>query len=305
MIYANANLARLHMDRGWTDQGLVEWLRAALHWVASTVPEALGTRAATGIMGRRWVPGELIPEDVSFAFLDLLYDAAQKRNLTGVPDRAELAARPAPVFLRTGQLPPEVVPRGAVGAPGWSVLVAAQPPGGVLPAAFAGAHTRDLRALLYTLLQTLCPAPVLDQAEILLVDDQLGQEMAGTRNELITTCLRLEVSCLRYEQTDLHLDADLCRRLLGCSRVRLGSAVERIEQEEDGVQVLFQRYLPPQRLTGAAARLVNALADHPTVENLLAVTRDATGDATRLPLLRALEQSRILTIYLAEDTHDL
>jgi hypothetical protein len=209
--------------------------------------------------------------------------------------------------MRTGQTPPGLVPVGAVGAPGWSVLVV-PPPGDdtVVPLAFAGAHHHDLRALLYALLQTLNPAPILTPAAALLVDDRLGQEMAGTLGELLETCLRLDVPCLQFEQTTLHLEADLRQQLVQRSRIGLSPAVERLEvTADDQVDVIFQRYLPPQRLTGASARLVRAAPDHPTVAALNPDPADPLEGDDILTLLRTLEQARILAIYLAEDTYDL
>ncbi len=299
-LYANASLARLYMDQGAQRAALYCWLRASLYWLAHSVPESVGARVAGAIVNRGVAATESTTEAISGALLALLRETAQAAAL---PEQDALVARDGailPVYCRSeAVVAPDDVRRFecAVGSDGWSVLTTTI----TRPVPFRGPQYDRLRAALYALLQALAPVPELANQTTLVIDDNLGQEMAVNQLELLATCLRLDVPQLIFAQETVVVTPELRSELEDRLLVQLGSAVARREVGAETVQVWFKRYQPPLTFTGDAAHLLAALDDPSTLKALAQRLPTDASAATILGLARSLEQARVLNLYLPEN----
>ena len=239
LVYTNVCMARLDGARGRALDAFHAWLRASLHWLASDVPEAIGWRVLSAILGRKAVPASTPTEQVAGALAGLLAASAEAAGIGLSP-----APQRAPAFVRADRV--HGAAAEALGAPGFSVLVTREP----FSSALAGPCHDALAALVAGLASAAAGAPEIANAPAILVDDGFGREMATTREGLIATCLRLSIGRARFTGDSVPIPA-VCR--LG---VRLGPAVSRVEFSGEEGLVHFKRYLPPRLLSGAEAAVV-------------------------------------------------
>jgi tetratricopeptide (TPR) repeat protein len=305
-LYTNVSLARLHAECGRTDEAFLGWLRAGLHWASNSVPEALGERIVRAILSPQADRTGSLAEAISGALATLLRNAARAMNdpAVGAVSDLDCATLEAPAFVGSGwfassRTPP--VPDCAVGGPGWSILAT----GVAYPPPFAGPQHRQLRALLYALLQALAPGAPLAGAPTLVVDDRMGQELARTFAELLDTCLRFDVPKMVFDGEVTELGVDVRARLVREAHVQLGPAVAEVEFDGSTARVSFKRYRSPVVLDAADSAIL-ALLPPGTSRTVAEVARGdgADGDTDRvLPTLRRLQHERILNLFLTETAH--
>jgi tetratricopeptide (TPR) repeat protein len=288
LVYANVCQARLDSARGRPVEALTAWLRAALHWLSSDVPEALGWRVQSIVLGRKALPGSTPVENVAAALAAQVRSAAEAASLPAGPGAcagpASTAPAPPPVFVRADRARRDETVE-AIGAPGFSVFATRSPE---CPAV-SGPCQQDLAALVTTLLAAAARAPALLDFPTILIDDGLGQEMAGNRNELLAACLRLSARRARFDGVDYELAPEA---LLDCAMVRRGPAVARCERGE----VYFKRYLSRRPLSIAESELM-AACERPLLLPALSRELGRPRDEV-LGRVRALEAARALEIRL-------
>jgi tetratricopeptide (TPR) repeat protein len=297
-IYMNVCQARLDEDRGSRANAYDAWLRAALYWVSSPVPEAIGRRVIGSILGPRKWPETNVTDCVSAALASHLTANA---TAAGMDREASLIAGAdpalAPAFVRFDRLAEIGPPR-----PWYALRVAERWVLGCATTsspAISSTSNRRLRSALFMLCAAAPQSPITGLPAI-VVDDQLGHDMPRTESELLALCLRLGVRELVMDGEPLDLDDVARRRLEGMLRLRLGSAVHHVRFEPQGVLVAFKRYNEPQRLTGVAADVVASVRD--AESDAEEACRAWPGDgASLMPLLRELERDRIIELYLPAD----
>ena len=105
-LYTNLCLARVHEEQHRPVEAFGCRMRAALHWVSNPVPEALGRRIASAIVGRKVARGETDPEELSAALESRLIQAARAAGLDWIPGLiSSTSLRPdPPVFLRMDKM---------------------------------------------------------------------------------------------------------------------------------------------------------------------------------------------------------
>ncbi|MDB5072612.1 MAG: hypothetical protein JWM87_3723 [Candidatus Eremiobacteraeota bacterium] len=110
-VQRNAILGGIAEDRGDADAARSAWFRAALHWLAHQVPEAVGPRVVSAVTRDPSASGDDAVARTSKALLAKLvaFDAGTPRSSDG------------PVAFSAEKPPREA---HGVGAPGWAVLVA-------------------------------------------------------------------------------------------------------------------------------------------------------------------------------------
>jgi hypothetical protein len=292
LVYTNVCRARLDTARGRTFDAFHAWLRAALHWLASDVPEAIGWRVLTAILGRKALPATTPTEQVAGTLAGLLCASAES---AGVELPSAFPALSPPAFVRagralTGDAGAVIRSAEAIGAPGLSVLATEFPIAG----AWAGPCHDALAALVAALLASVTRVPEVITCPAILVDDGLGREMAVTRGELIAACLRLQIERARFDgqtcvtagATRIGLPEDAC--------VARGPAVSRVESFDGGGLVHFKRYLPPLSVDAADAAMLEACRGPvPLSELCHALGRPF---ANVLSSVRALETARALQV---------
>jgi tetratricopeptide (TPR) repeat protein len=287
-VYYAVCLAKLNEARQHHGEALDAWARAALSWISSPVPEALGKRVVGAIVGSAGSPGPSagqVLEDVSAALAARLFAGAAR---AGVDLEARLAPTATAAFVR-----PEMLEDGAAAPGAWCVLQGAGcwclgRPSATGPT-WASAAGRRLGSALLALLAP--PADAGTGSWAILVDDRLGSGLPGSEVDLLSSCLRLGIGAVRIDGREISLgqaDAEPIRCQI---RVRLGNAVARVERDPAGDACFFKRYRPPRRLSSPASAVVRQLGAEDR----------AVPDGARIELLRELERDRIVEIRLPDD----
>jgi hypothetical protein len=299
-VYTNVCAARLETERGYCLEAFLAWLRASLHWVAARTPEALGARVANSLVGPLPASPERLVEEVSQVLLSSLAGAARESGQASVVTTATADLdMAAPVFVRADCLTAEARPDWALGGPGWSVLGSSRR----LACTVARVDTqsrRRLRALVCRLLARLSSAGELDDAETIVVDDRLGQELATTASELLESAVRLEVSRLSFGDTYLTLGESAQARLEAQARVQLGSAVARVDLGASCATVTFKRSLPTATVSSEVGLLLTELSNNPSLTELSARVPSTRNLGELWRQLRALEASRMVYLSFPE-----
>jgi tetratricopeptide (TPR) repeat protein len=290
LIYTNVCAARLEAARGRPLEAFQAWLRASLHWLSCDVPEALGWRVQSAVLGRKALPISTSVDDVAEALAAQLRSTGEAAASSDIGPALRAvsgneAAGPPPVFLRTDRDRIDGNAVEAIGAPGFSVF-ATRSPG---RSAVSGPFQHALASLVTGLIAAAARTPALVDFPTILVDDGVGQEMPVNRNDLLAACLRLCVRRARFDGVDCEFSPD---DVSGRAIVRYGPAVARLH----GDHVHFKRYLPLRRLSAAEAEVM-AACERPVLFSVL--SRDIGRPAGQvLALVRELEAARVLEIKL-------
>jgi tetratricopeptide (TPR) repeat protein len=301
-LYTNVCLARVAALQGRPTEAFWGWLRAALHWVASSTPEAIAPRVAKAIVGRILPPGGDLPEAISSALFTALLSSTKTSALTPLMALtirdSVLEKSPIPVFLRADSVREEQASvASVVGARGWGVLTTSMQ----APLQFTGMQHRRLRALVAEICTRLCPSAGWQNTPTLIVDDQFGREVPENAPEMILTGLRWNAPNIIYEDNVIVLDQKVRSRFDQALRVRLGDAVAKIERHDSQDCIVFKRYLSPRAVSGKERQLLSLLDDHPSIGELWRRTGQQGAFEDFIATVRALERSRVVVLSLANE----
>jgi len=301
LVYTNINWAHLYKDKN-PERSFLHWFRAALHWAATDVPEALSARVTLPIIGHSVPAGGGLPEAVSNALISFLYKAAKAAGMSfnvfeGGSDSLAASSRQI-TFTHATSLSGGAIDC-AFGCQGWSVLGTKL----TLKARFGGKYYDRLNALLVRIIEEWCPASATNDFKTLIVDSTFGSEMPATIGELTRSCVRLKVPRLHFGvNKSVTLSAAEFRTLEKKAIVRLGPAVANLDDVEDRLRVHFKRYREPLTLSEQESGIVRVIDGMKRVEDVIACSRNAGCDEDRaLESLRSLETSRVIVIRTPEN----
>jgi tetratricopeptide (TPR) repeat protein len=254
LVHTNVCLARWLEAQGRPEPALLAWVRAALHWLASSRPEALSYRIAQALVPglplfgplsqrcTRWV------DEISGALLHRLASTADRCART-------------PRLARSARVPFARLEEGgaaalscAVGGTGWSVLAA------TAEREWREWHEWPDRGAAYEELSSWMTSWIaspggVDGSNCYLVDARGGMEMAVSRTELIETCARRGVRRACFEAERLEIDDALARQIERESTLQIAPGVDEISSEEPP-RARFKRYREPRILGPDEAVLV-------------------------------------------------
>jgi hypothetical protein len=297
-VYVNVCRARLAAQQGHAEASLVGYVRAALHWLASWAPEAVGSRVVESLGVDRTLRGEASIEAFSAALLERL-DAAWAQARDGAALPVTRGGTIGPTFARVTDLPGSAVCEDAFGGDGWSVLST----GVALPERHRATSHQALRAWLARWIAGEACAPAIDEATTFVVDDRDGREMATSALELIETCVGRRVRRILFAGEAANLDGPTCQTLERGADISLGPGVDRIDLGTTPVTVTFKRSLSPLALTADEAQLVLALtASRTPIQQLIRRCGEEPQAERVIEIARALERSHVLIFEIAEET---
>jgi hypothetical protein len=300
-ININLTLALLNEERQQPEEALQCWLRTALHWLSSEVPEALTPRAAAILVKREsGGTGFFDPEKFSAAIYTRLVNAARRSKIPAIVRALENLPGEiySPVFCRVSRLEERTAIKGAAGTAGLSIIASAEQ----IPVGFSGNESLRLRGLVYHLLRAIQPDTLLAQVQTLAIDDRLGQEIPATASELLESCLRLGINRLIFDSQTYQLsDSEKVPMQSECT-VQLANGVQSLHKAEDYIKVSFKRYRPAEVFTGQAANILERLAKGPVSYRELDYY---PGPVASLTLLRSLELERVVYLDLGEEANVL
>jgi tetratricopeptide (TPR) repeat protein len=293
-VYTNACIARLEEARGRRTEAFYAWLRAALHWVSSSAPEALGRRVVAMLLEHRPCIADRFVVPVSEVLFDHLVAAAGSAGLEVPPLNCKSSSeRAATSFARMPQLAgPDETPvvAAAVGASGWGAFLGERR----VPPCILGRPFQRLCTLLVRLLDGLCPKGGIDQAKTMYVDDQLGREMPTTFAESVGACLRHQVRRLCYADTQVLIEQSAMRTLELAIEVQISPCVAGHARIGEQKVVTFRRGLPSQTLSVTETQILELVDGGIGLGQLCErLRRDLTPD-TIVRSARNLERDRVL-----------
>lgn len=301
LVYMNVCFARLAKERGRFAEALGAWVRAALHWVSSHAPEAIGPRVLTLILGAP--PGNGIQtEAVSAALLAHIRSAAAVAGNTRTAPllAGSTLASPSMSSVPFARVEDQLGdasgadPVAIVLGDGWSVVASRRQVRG----ASTGAQHSLLRATLFDLIRGRCPRDALPETRSILVDDDFGFDIPCTQNTQVSCAVRLRAPALLIASCWHFLRPSVYRELEQNLRVRRSSAVAELTREPGSIRVSFKRYLAPLRLSGTAIPILDALGDGTTVRELHEAAVVASGYDRLMASLRGLERARVIRLEL-------
>ncbi|MHC5611702.1 MAG: hypothetical protein ACYTXA_11960 [Nostoc sp.] len=302
LVYNNVCFGYLYYEKNLPKVSFLYWFRSALHWAATAVPEALAPRVSRAIIGRSLLPEEELPEEVSKAFISLLYKTATsaKMHLEVLEEDIELAASRSSqiTFIRSDNLPVGIIDY-AFGYPGWSVLGTKS----VFKSKFRGKYYEQLNWLLVKIIEGLCPAFASIDIKTLIVETMFGSEMPATLGELVSTCVRLRVSYLHFGG---HRILDLTQKKISALEkkliVQIGNAPSYVNYLENYLQINFKRYFKPLTLSEQNRKIFLLINGGKTVEDIIESAKNIGFEKDSvLESLRFLEKSRVTVIRTPED----
>lgn len=301
-IYGNVILAKLYADSGRQGGAFAYWMRAGLHWAASGAPEAMGARIVSFILGEKLKPGGNMPEAIAASLSGSILSAAAASGIAEVTRglrRLDLDGRSAPVFAHSERIRlvlPHAAINSALLSSGFSVFAMQD----VMAPRIIGENSMQLRALLYTLLEALAPHGFLAGAGTIIVDDSLGREIPSTPEELLASCVRLEVQDVAMPGEVIALDAVGRARIELCLRAHVGCAVESLAFHDEHALVFFKRYSPPAMLSLEETRLLSLLEFNPTVGEVVRRYEGIDSSEDVRQMLRGLERKRVVNMDLPQ-----
>jgi len=281
-IYMNFCLARQAEDQGRPREAFLHWLRASLHWVAMSVPEALNWRCASGILGRRVDPESAVVDELSGRLLNLLLGAART---AGVGHPEEPRSVPAPVFLstETAGLGDDDGPVTCLGGEGCYVYARSTP----VPAPYeSGAH-RDLRGALWGIIRSLAEVANEITAATVQVDSRFGHEIPATESEAIDVAVRFRAARFLHRGEEIALAEPFHTDWERRSTIRLGGGVASVKRMKGGPLLTFHRLRDSVRLRPD---------DEPLLDAALSRARIADLPGKTISRLRTLEQQHVIQI---------
>ncbi len=293
-VYTNFCMAKLAENRGQSRDALSAWLRAALHWLASAAPQALAPRVVIAIVGRVPEGLEELETEVAAALRAGLGAAVAE---TGLPVSQDGAA-PAFTHAARSQLSADQGARSlAVGAPGWSVILA---PGLSASAPLSSPPIAHLRKFVTSVIRALCAAAATASFDRILVDDRFGIEVPRTPAELVGVCLRHGVRRIAFDMLRLELNPNRFRELELDTRIQVAPGVDELRLSTSPCSVGFKRYRPERVLSQEEALLLSRLDRPRSIRHLEQRSPSGLAPAQILSTARALEHARVVECRLPE-----
>ncbi len=290
-VYLNACNGHLFFDHGRGREALSCWVRAALHWVAAQVPEALAPRVCAGILRRRPAARELIAETIAAALREKILTAASAAGVT-VSNSPKGAS---PVFRKTRYVNGPWREEAMVSAgKDWSIIATPA----VCSAVYEGPENSALRQLLFTIIRSSNPAIDWDSIRSILVDEAVGQEFPSSLPQVVNMAMRLRIQTIVYNNRFLKLCPKRRKLLELALSVKIGPAVDNVNfASEENAVVTFKRYLYPRTLSALESRFVSQLGFRPRLRDL-AGAFNGVDSGTVMNCARHLEEARVIRLDL-------
>lgn len=288
LTYRSFCSAQIEGSKGNDRAATLCWLRAAVHWLATEVPEALCYRYVEAVTrGRRVDDPTDAVEQVSAGLYQQLTTSAERMGIAAT----NAAAGEPPVFSRPDARAPRAEVHHAIGTAGIGVLVSVD----AQPIRFSGPEYVRLSIEVWRLVRMLCKATDLPDTCTVIADAQLGVDLPQTLDELAGSCLRAGHRTLLFDGRRVELDLD---KLLLAARVTLPEGVARRELEGDAPRVEYKRYRKRRALSDLERTVLRHTTAGCTVADVTNACASATADEV-IAVLRELESERVVRLQIS------
>ncbi len=246
LIFTNFTLGQLYQNQGNFRDAFFYFLKAAIHWLACAVPEAINKRVLDAITG--FGPRPLAQkEEITARHLHENLLAGAEQYFGEMPD-LNFEENP-PCFAYTHALRIDLTQEDTVFAVSGNLgnfFVSTQ----IKMQGITGPENDKLRSLTWFLLRKASPV-VMSRPETIFFDHGNGTDLAHTSEELVSACLRLGINRLVTSDETWHLP-DI-KEAIRQNLVWLtpGAGVAKVRELDHHTEVTFKRYLSPVRLAGS------------------------------------------------------
>lgn len=288
IAWIRANLARARGDAA--EAGLQFW-RAALHWLAVAVPDAVPVRVAQAVLGQR-LPAptrraaimdqamlDALKQSTALGELPTLTESAPQAEIDSVRSSSEEDWTLSATWPDSAHSSAMATVKGAkltmFGAPGWCLGLWTAPPGDE----HMGRHGKtrlaaspERRALLAEVRARLQPQLQSWRQSLgfatdcmhIVVDDQHGRELPRTASETARLCLLRGISRYVWDGNEVALDEPALRSAWAALRPRLGLAMAEVAVRPDGsADLIYRRHSERRWISQWHANWLDSVARHP------------------------------------------
>ena len=263
------------------------------------IPEALAKRVTLGILNNRLPSNANLTESVSQILIEKLLSLAKASKLDLASKLEYVRPEPrSPVFIRRDLLPQEILSgkiKSCFVLPDCSMLISSLSP----TRRIDSINYQRLCSMLFELLKLVYPLKDFTKVKSIIIDDDLGYDIPTTIPELLSSCIRLEVPRIVYGKNIIEIDDELHSNLVRELWVKFTGVFEKIVSTGTENYVSFKRYYPPKIISQEESKVLALLNQRMPIEKMQ--KRCNMKFSNLIKLLRRLEQSRIIKLYLPDD----
>ncbi|MBD3628758.1 hypothetical protein [Cyclobacterium sp.] len=283
LLYFNFCFAQLEELKGNNNRAFIFWLRSSLHWLSNEHPEALAPRVAQAILGSGLSSNVVSVASISIQLKNALLSICRKMNLffeAFEPNGMITFSR----IERAGEHP-----EMALGTAGLGIMASSK----VVRSVYNGPEYISLKGLTHSILCTLLPE--LKNYKTVYTDSQFGNELPVSSQELLSSCIRYQVSRIIFGEKKYHFTEKEQFEFLLSSKVRICQAIASVKRGENKLIVYFKRYRRPLTLTKTEKTILENIHLY---SNVRSIYEAFNKDEFLLEVLRQMEEKRLITIFL-------
>ncbi len=278
-VYTNACYGMLYEKRGNFRLALQYWLKSAMHWLVSEIPEALGWRAVRAIANPNFKPrSKLEPDKITQALFDKLIKLCEKTNYSvckSVQNPLKF------VLLKNSML---LCNAAAYGVDGISIIVEKS-------AESIYANKNELEFDLMHLVSSLLFKffNMKDQPfNTFIVDRTDGIEVPTDLYKLTRNCLLFSIPTLRFNDKEILFNEETRENLYAQLLIKPSESIVEMWLDSSPAYVVHKRYYKKNYLSDSEARLLEFIK----AESSFSLIRDKYG-ITREDILHLMERKLI------------
>ncbi|MEX2568117.1 MAG: hypothetical protein WD431_19370 [Cyclobacteriaceae bacterium] len=283
LLYFNFCFAQLEELKGNNNRAFIFWLRSSIHWLSNEQPEALAPRVAQAILGSGLSSKGVSVESISNQLKKALLSICRKMNL--VFEAFESSGTITFSRIERADENPEM----ALGTAGLGIMASSK----VVRSVYNGPEYNSLKGITHRILCLLLPE--LKNYKTVYTDSQFGNELPVSSQELISSCIRYQVSKIIFgEKKYLFTNKEQFDFLLS-SKVRICQAIASVNRGENKLIVYFKRYRRPMTLSKTEKLILENIHLYSNVSSIYETFKK---DESILEVLRRMEEKRLITIFL-------
>jgi hypothetical protein len=265
LFYTNFCLAQLHAKKGEDAAALICYFRAALHWLANPLPEAMAPRVISAVMGGPVPNQHAMVDGICGKLSQLIKIAAKSASLSDYFQEAfQATEQGCGVHFARPDADSDLIPVFACGASGWGLLVCDQP----VVSKYMSEAYQHLEQLIFDMIRKMLPAVVFPSNPTILVDACFGTDMPAQPTELIGVMVRHGVSQIYWGTNERFFTRDELVRIEQKMIIQLSPAISYIRKSPEGWHIHFRRYRSPQLCTAMQIAILELTDGQRTMEDI-------------------------------------
>lgn len=283
LLYFNFCFAQLEELKGNNNRAFIFWLRSSIHWLSNEHPEALAPRVAQAILGSGLSSKGVSVESISIQLENALRSICRKMDLVF----EDFESSGTITFSRIDRA--DENPEIALGMAGLGIMASSK----VVRSVYNGLEYNSLKGLTHRILCLILPE--LKNYTTVYSDSQFGNELPVSSQELLSSCIRYQVSKIIFGEKKYFFTQKEQFDFLLSSKVRISQAIASIDRGENELIVYFKRYKRPINLLEIEKMILENIHLYSSVRCIYEAYKK---DDSILKVLRRMEEKRLISIFL-------